>query len=173
MLAEKDGHVLARPDLMLVAALLHDLPYVGDKFDRPNTPFLRAGGAYAAQFMKQNGQDPADASVVVDVIEKHIPSGGTPETPEAHAFERGIRVDVIGGPEFDKIDETERAQVIERFPRLEFEEQLILTIGDYADRHMGEQHIRDTVWIQSVLKYRQTGESQGFVRRLFQSPWRQ
>jgi hypothetical protein len=173
LLAEQDGHVLERPDLMLVGALLHDLPYVGDEFDRPDTRFLRAGGLYAVKFMKQHGQTLADTKVVVDVIEKHIPSGGPPETPEADAFERGIRVDVIGGPEFNKIGENKRTQVIEHFSRFKFEEQLIMTIGDYADRHMDEQHIKNTVWIQSVLKYQQTGESQGFVRRLFQSPWRQ
>ena len=173
MLAENDGHVLARPDLMLVGALLHDLPYVGNEFDLPDTPFLRAGGAYAKKFMKQHGQHDADIKVVVDVIEKHIRSGGTPNTLEARAFERGIRVDVIGGQEFDKIEEAKRTQLIERFPRSRFEEQLILTIGDYADRHVGERHIEDTNWIQSVLHYRKTGEVERFVQLLYKNPWRQ
>jgi len=176
MLAEQDGHVLERPDLMLVGALLHDLPYVGDKFDRPDTPFLRAGGLYAKQFMQQHGQNDADTKVVIEVIEEHIPRRDTtPERPEARAFQRGIRVDVIGKSEsdFDKIEEDDRAQLIERFPRVKFEELLIMTIGDYADRHKGEQHIKETRWIQSVLIYRKTGEIQGFVQNLFESPWRQ
>ncbi|QQD76929.1 HD domain-containing protein [Curtobacterium sp. YC1] len=84
------------PELLFVAAMLHDLG-VTPAFDAHQVPFEDASGAVGAVFAMGAGWDQARARRVGEVIERHMWTSVDPAVdPEGHLLEVATSLDVSG-----------------------------------------------------------------------------
>jgi hypothetical protein len=121
------------PELLQVAALLHDLG-LEDPFDSARLPFEVAGGHLAWVFGAAAGWPPARRDRVAEVIVRHM--GDTPDAaadPEGHLLERATALDISGRRPEDWPAGL-RAEVLARWPRLDLADRFGRCFTDQAGR---------------------------------------
>lgn len=121
------------PELLFVAAMLHDLG-MSAPFDAHAVPFEDAGGAVASVFAIGAGWDAVRARRVGEVIERHMwlsvdPAGD----PEGHLLEVATSLDV-SGVGFELVPDDSLRAVTEVLPRLDFSSTFAAAVHDQAGR---------------------------------------
>ena len=121
------------PELLFVAAMLHDLG-VTDAFDAHEVAFESAGGAAGWAFAAGAGWVPERRERVREVIERHMWRSVDPAVdPEGHLLEVATSLDVSGvAPEL--WDAAALRAVTARHPRLGFTEEFAGCIHAQARR---------------------------------------
>ncbi|HTI32717.1 MAG TPA: HD domain-containing protein [Miltoncostaea sp.] len=124
------------PELLFVAALLHDLGLT-DRFDSHRVPFEEAGGSVAWVFAAGAGGPDARRARVAEVIVRHMWSDVDPaEDPEGFLLARATGAD-ISGRHVQELPAALRAEVLARHPRLGLADEFIRCFGDQARRKPG------------------------------------
>lgn len=110
------------PELLYVAALLHDIGLVQD-FDNHTEPFETAGGHVAWVFAAGAGWPDDRATRAAEVIERHMWAAVDPALdPEGHLLEVGTGID-ISGRRTEAITPALRDEALRRWPRLDLGEE--------------------------------------------------
>ncbi|GAA0450423.1 HD domain-containing protein [Streptomyces sp. NPDC046215] len=124
------------PELLYVAALLHDLGLVAE-FDSHTVPFETAGGHVAWVFAAAAGWPAERRTRVSEVIVRHMwDRVDVTEDPEGHLLEFATSVD-ISGRGADRFPAGFRAEVLERHPRLGLADEFVACFEDQAARKPG------------------------------------
>jgi hypothetical protein len=121
------------PELLQVAALLHDLG-LEEPFDSHRLPFEVAGGDLAWVFGAGAGW-PADRRLrLAEVVVRHMWDDVDPALdPEGHLLERATSLD-ISGRRIEEWPAGLRAEVLERWPRLDLAARFTACFADQAAR---------------------------------------
>jgi hypothetical protein len=120
-------------ELLYVSAMLHDLSLV-PAFDNYSLPFEEAGGHLAWVFGAAAGWPVERRRRAADVIVRHMWDAVDVTTdPEGHLLELSTAMDV-SGRQTDDIPPGLRAEVLERYPRLGFAEEMIESFERQAAR---------------------------------------
>lgn len=116
LFAEAEGSRSDR-EIIFLSSVLHDLGLT----DRAGGPArFEIEGAHAAQaFLLSRGCEPDRAWLVWDTIALHTGDVNLHKQPEARAVQAGILCDVTGFA-LDRIDPGAVAEVLARYPRLDF-----------------------------------------------------
>ncbi|PRY69029.1 HD domain-containing protein [Glaciihabitans tibetensis] len=131
-LGRKEG-VEFDPELLFVAAMLHDIALV-PAFDSETVPFEEAGGRVAWVFGAGAGWSPARRERVSEVIVRHMwTEVDVALDAEGHLLERATSLDVSGTAPGDWTNEF-RAGVVSVVPRLGFAAEFTRCIVDQAER---------------------------------------
>ena len=137
---EVDG-VSFDPELLYVAALFHDFGLV-PAFDSHTVPFEEAGGHVARVFTTGAGWPAERRERLSEVIVRHMRPGTEASTdPEGHLLARATTTEV-SGEGADDYPADFRAQVLERYPRLDFSEQFLACLQAEAARKPGSSAAR-------------------------------
>jgi hypothetical protein len=121
------------PELLKVAALLHDLG-LEPAFDTVTTPFEVAGGDVAWVFAAGAGWPAERRDRVAEVVVRHMWDTVDPAAdPEGHLLERATALD-ISGRAVDAVPADLRAEVLERWPRLDLAAVFTRCLTDQAAR---------------------------------------
>ncbi|MBM9504424.1 HD domain-containing protein [Actinacidiphila acididurans] len=124
------------PELLYVAALFHDLGLV-PAFDSHTVVFEEAGGHVARVFAAGAGWPAERRKRLSDVIVRHMwPHVEVSEDPEGHLLARATATEIIG-KEADGYPAGFRAEVLERYPRLDLTEQFLACFRAQAARKPG------------------------------------
>lgn len=131
------------PELLFVAALLHDLG-VAPLFDAHSEPFEDAGGAVGWVFAAGAGWPVERRERVREVIQRHMwPEVDPAFDAEGHLLEVATSFDVRGAGA-DAWDADLVARVVRRVPRLDFSASFEVAIRAQAERkpesHAGRLH---------------------------------
>ena len=123
-------------ELLYVAALFHDLGLV-PAFDSHTVAFEEAGGHLAGVFAAGAGWPPERRRRLSDVIVRHMwPDVEVSADPEGHLLSRATATEIIGR-NADGYPADFRAEVLERYPRLDLAEQFLACFQDQAVRKPG------------------------------------
>lgn len=121
------------PELLYVAALFHDIGLV-PAFDSHTVAFEEAGGHVAQVFAAGAGWPAQRREHLADVIGRHMwPHVEVSTDPEGHLLARATATEVVG-KEADDYPAAFRAEVLERYPRLDLSEQFLACFQDQAAR---------------------------------------
>jgi hypothetical protein len=121
------------PELLRVAALLHDLG-LEDPFDSHRLPFEVAGGHLAWVFGAGAGWSPPRRQRLAEVIERHMWNDVDPAIdPEGHLLERATSLDISGARVGEWPAEL-RAEVLAAWPRLDLGRRFTACFADQAAR---------------------------------------
>ncbi len=121
------------PELLQVAALLHDLG-LEDPFDSARVPFEEAGGHVAWVFGAGAGWPPARRDRLAEVIVRHMADAVDPAAdPEGHLLERATALDISGRSPQDWPAPL-RAEVLDRWPRADLAPRFTRCFADQAAR---------------------------------------
>ncbi|WP_138734949.1 HD domain-containing protein [Modestobacter excelsi] len=120
-------------ELLYVSAMLHDTGLV-PAFDSATLPFEEAGGAVAWVFAAGAGWDADRRRRTAEVIVAHMADGvDVAADPEGHLLELATALDVSGRRPDDWPADF-RAEVLDRFPRLDLAEEFIGCFTEQARR---------------------------------------
>lgn len=124
------------PELLYVAALFHDVGLV-PVFDSHTVAFEEAGGHVAQVFAAGAGWPAERRERLSNVIVRHMwPQVDVSADPEGHLLARATATEVIG-KEADDYPAGFRAEVLERYPRLDLAEQFLSCFQAQAVRKPG------------------------------------
>ncbi|MDA0167142.1 hypothetical protein OM076_43175 [Solirubrobacter ginsenosidimutans] len=123
-------------ELLYVASMLHDLGLV-PAFDNYRAPFEDAGGDVGWVFAAGAGWPPERRTRVKDIIVRHMWAEVDPSLDiEGHLLCEGTGLD-IAGRNADTWPAAFRAEVVERFPRLDLAAEFLAAFQDQAGRKPG------------------------------------
>jgi hypothetical protein len=126
-------HVDFDPELLFVAAMLHDVG-LAPEFDSHTKPFEVAGGHVAWVFAAGAGWPPGRRARLAEVIVRHMRAEVDPaEDPEGFLLSRAAAADIAGRDVAD-LPADLRAEVLERYPRLDLVAEFLRCFGDQAAR---------------------------------------
>ncbi|MFG1808124.1 HD domain-containing protein [Streptomyces sp. NPDC049040] len=121
------------PELLYVAALLHDIGLV-PVFDSHTVAFEEAGGHVARVFAAGAGWPPERRERLSEVIVRHMwPQVDVAMDPEGHLLARSTAAEIVGR-DLDDWDADFRAEVLERHPRLDLAEDFLACFRAQAER---------------------------------------
>jgi hypothetical protein len=121
------------PELLYVAALFHDLGLV-PAFDSHAVPFEEAGGHVARVFAAGAGWPAGRRERLAEVIIRHMqPQVDVSVDPEGYLLARATETEIIGA-NADDFSPGFRAEVLERYPRLDITENFLACFEDQAKR---------------------------------------
>ncbi|SEO32319.1 HD domain-containing protein [Actinacidiphila rubida] len=121
------------PELLYVAALFHDIG-LERAFDNHTLPFEEAGGHVAGVFAAGAGWPAERRQRVADVIVRHMwREVDVSADPEGHLLARATATEIVGR-EADAYPRGFRAEVLERYPRLDLAEQFLACFRAQAAR---------------------------------------
>lgn len=121
------------PELLKVAALLHDLG-LEEPFDSHRRSFEDAGGHVAWIFGRGAGWAAARCDRLHEIVVRHMWSEVDPaQDPEGHLLERATGLD-ISGRDVELWPADLRAEVLTRWPRLDLAERFTACFADQAER---------------------------------------
>lgn len=121
------------PELLQVAALLHDLG-LEEPFDSVRVPFEHAGGAVAWVFGAGAGWAPARRDRLAGAIVAHMADAVDPAAdPEGYLLERATALDISGRGAADW-PEPFRAEVLAAWPRLDLVDRFARCFAGQAAR---------------------------------------
>ncbi|MDQ0381201.1 HD domain-containing protein [Amycolatopsis thermophila] len=121
------------PELLFVAALLHDIGLVAE-FDSHTVPFEVAGGSVAWVFAAGAGWSRDRRRRVSEVVVRHMGTEVDPaQDPEGFLLARATGVDITGR-NVDDFPAGFRAEVLQRYPRLGLVEEFVRCFEDQAKR---------------------------------------
>lgn len=126
-------YIVYDDELFYVAALLHDIGLT-DSFDSHRLPFEEAGGDLAWVFGVASGWPADRAARAMEIIVLHM-RDDVPATvdPESHLLQVATSWDVVGRrPE--EFSAEARAEVLARYPRLNFGSEFLACFADQATR---------------------------------------
>jgi hypothetical protein len=149
-------------ELLLIAALLHDLGLVAD-FESRAKPFEEASADFAKSFVLRHGFSTSRADIVWQAIRLH--AGNVPEgaPPDVASVELGAAVDVFGGTEQRGISQQDVEAVLEEFPRAGFKTEFRKLLAEHALRV--PQH---ATWTQQFVCAPRCGP---MAEAIANSPW--
>lgn len=125
--------VVFDPELLYVAALFHDIGLV-PVFDSHTVAFEEAGGHVAQVFAAGAGWPAERRLRVREVIVRHMwPEVDVASDPEGHLLARATATEIVGR-EAETYPAGFRAEVLERFPRLDLAEEFLACFRDQAAR---------------------------------------
>jgi hypothetical protein len=128
-------------ELLFVAAVLHDMGLVDD-FDSHTVPFEVAGGSLAWVFAAGAGWPAGRRARVSEVVVRHMWDEVDPaDDPEGHLLARSTAID-ISGRGVDDLPAGLRAEVLERWPRLDLSDEFLRCFRDQARRKPGSTAAR-------------------------------
>ncbi|MBM9440920.1 HD domain-containing protein [Streptomyces bryophytorum] len=134
-LGEAEG-VAFDAELLYVAALFHDLGLV-PVFDSHTVAFEEAGGHVAAVFAAGPGWTAGRRARLSEVIVRHMwPHVEVSADPEGHLLSRATATEIVG-KEADALPADFRAEVLERYPRLDLAERFLACFQAQAARKPG------------------------------------
>ena len=121
ILLSEGAELAPDPELLAVAAVLHDLGLTG-RYTAENR--FEVDGANAARaFLKDRGISTQQTQVVWDAIALHTtPTIALHKEPVVAITHKGIAVDVLGAG-LDRIPQDKQRAVLAEFPRLAFKNQ--------------------------------------------------
>jgi hypothetical protein len=120
-------------ELLYVAAMMHDLGLVPE-YDNATLGFEVAGGHVGWMFAAGAGWAPSRRVRVAEVVERHMWDSVDPAVdPEGYLLEAGTGLD-ISGRDPQRWDRDLRAEVMERFPRLDLRAEFVACFEDQARR---------------------------------------
>jgi hypothetical protein len=129
-------HVGFDPELLYVAAMLHDVGLAAE-FDSHTKPFEVAGGHLAWVFAAGAGWPPGRRARLTEVIVRHMGAEVDPaEDPEGFLLSRAAAADIAGRAVAD-LPADLRAEVLERYPRLDLVAEFLGCFRDQAARKPG------------------------------------
>jgi HD superfamily phosphodiesterase len=121
------------PELLYVAALFHDLGLV-PAFDSHAVPFEEAGGHVARVFAAGAGWPAGRRERLAEVIIRHMqPRVDVSADPEGYLLARATETEIIG-TNVNDFSPGFRAEVLERYPRLDITESFLVCFEDQAKR---------------------------------------
>lgn len=121
------------PELLYVAALFHDVGLV-PAFDSHTLAFEEAGGHVAQVFAAGAGWPAERRERLSDVIVRHMwPQVEVSADPEGHLLARATATEITG-KDADDFPADFRAEVLERYPRLNLAEQFLACFRNQATR---------------------------------------
>jgi hypothetical protein len=120
MLLSHRGKLRPDPELLYVAAMLHDLALTDSYRDaNPMVCFGARGGVAAAEWAQHRGWPDHRCATLADAISLHLNAYVHPKHgPEAQLLQAGAAVDVIGLGLWELSRKTVR-QVVDRYPMLD------------------------------------------------------
>ncbi|MFD3440665.1 HD domain-containing protein [Streptomyces sp. NPDC058685] len=120
-------------ELLYIAALFHDIGLV-PAFDSHTIAFEEAGGQVAQVFAAGAGWTAQRREHLSDVIVRHMwPQVDVSGDPEGHLLARATATEIIG-KEADDYPAGFRAEVLNRYPRLDLSEQFLACFRAQAAR---------------------------------------
>src|SRR5689334_18716814 len=123
-------------ELLYVASMVHDLGLV-PAFDNHLAPFEDAGGDVGWVFAAGTGWPPERRTRVKEIIVRHMWREVDPAFDiEGHLLCEGTGLD-ISGRNADTWPAAFRAEVLERFPRLDLIAEFLAAFQDQAERKPG------------------------------------
>ncbi|WP_141579577.1 HD domain-containing protein [Actinomadura sp. WMMA1423] len=123
-------------ELLYVAAVLHDIGLVAE-FDSHTVPFEEAGGHVAWVFGAGAGWPVERRVRASEIVVRHMwPEVPVEQDPEGHLLELATGID-ISGRGLQGIPPGLRAEVLERYPRLDLAEEFTARFRDQAARKPG------------------------------------
>ena len=123
-------------ELLYVASMLHDLGLAA-AFDNYRAPFEDAGGDVGWVFAAGAGWPPERRTRVKEIIVRHMWREVDPAFDiEGHLLCEGTGLDIVGR-NAETWPETFRAEVLERFPRLDLTAEFLAAFEDQAGRKPG------------------------------------
>jgi hypothetical protein len=121
------------PELLYVAALFHDLG-LAPVFDSHTVSFEEAGGHVARVFAAGAGWPAERGERLGEVIVRHMwPEVEVSGDPEGHLLARATGTEVVGR-NVDDFTPGFRAQVLERYPRLDLAKEFLACFEAQAER---------------------------------------
>lgn len=124
------------PELLYVAALFHDLGLV-PAFDSHAVAFEEAGGHVARVFAAGAGWPPQRRERLAEVIVRHMwRRVDVSADPEGYLLARATQTEIIG-TNLDDFPPAFRAQVLERYPRLDIAGRFLACLEAQAGRKPG------------------------------------
>jgi HD superfamily phosphodiesterase len=121
------------PELLYVASMFHDIALVAD-FDNHTLAFEEAGGHVADVFAAGAGWTAQRRERLSQVIVRHMWRGIDEATdPEGHLLARSTATDIVG-THLDEFDRDFRAEVLQRYPRLDLATAFLAYFQDQAIR---------------------------------------
>ncbi|QPP09209.1 HD domain-containing protein [Streptomyces bathyalis] len=130
------GGITFDPELLYVAALFHDIGLV-PAFDSHTVAFEEAGGHVAQVFAAGAGWPAERRQRLSDVIARHMrPRVDVFTDPEGHLLARATATEITG-KDADDYPAGFRAEVLERYPRLDLNEQFLACLQAQAARKPG------------------------------------
>ena len=143
------------PELLYVAALFHDLGLV-PAFDSHAVPFEEAGGHVARVFAAGAGWPAGRRERLAEVIIRHMqPRVDVSVDPEGYLLARATETEIIGTNVSD-FSAGFRAEVLERYPRLDITESFLACFEGQAKRKPDSPA---AVSVRSGLSTRMAGNS--------------
>jgi hypothetical protein len=131
-----DRGIAFDPELLTVAALLHDLG-LEEPFDSHRLPFEEAGGQVAWIFAAGANWPERRRRRLAGIIVRHMWAEVDPaEDPEGHLLGRATGLD-ISGARAQLWSEQLRAEVVAAVPRLDLAERFARCFADQAERKPG------------------------------------
>jgi hypothetical protein len=120
-------------ELLYVAAMLHDFGLVAD-FDSHTIDFEQAGGSVAWVFTAGLGWPAERRTRTAEIIVRHMWPEVDPELDaEGHLLQLSTSLDISGARPGDWPPEV-RAEIVERFPRLDLASRFLSCFEDQARR---------------------------------------
>ncbi|MFE7663466.1 HD domain-containing protein [Streptomyces celluloflavus] len=120
-------------ELLYVAATLHDIGLVKE-FDSHTVPFEAAGGHVAWAFAAGAGWPVSRRVRASEVIVRHMwDEVDVSLDPESHLLVFSTSLD-ISGRRTDAVPAALRAEVLERYPRLDLGDEFVACFKEQADR---------------------------------------
>jgi HD superfamily phosphodiesterase len=130
------GGIPFDPELLYVAALFHDIGLV-PAFDSHTVAFEEAGGHVARVFAAGAGWPAERRERLSEVIVRHMwPRVEVSTDPEGHLLARATATEITG-KDADDYPAGFRAEVLERYPRLDLTEQFLACFQAQAARKPG------------------------------------
>jgi hypothetical protein len=121
------------PELLYVAAMFHDIGLI-PVFDSHTVAFEEAGGQVARVFAAGAGWPPERRERLSEVIIRHMwPQVDVSMDPEGHLLARSTAAEIAGRNLDDWADDF-KADVLERYPRLDLTKDFLACFQAQADR---------------------------------------
>jgi HD superfamily phosphodiesterase len=121
------------PELLYVAAMFHDIGLV-PAFDSHTVAFEEAGGQVARVFAAGAGWPPERRERLSEVIIRHMwPQVDVSMDPEGHLLARSTAAE-IAGRNLDDWADGFKAEVLERYPRLDLTKDFLACFQAQAER---------------------------------------
>jgi hypothetical protein len=121
------------PELLYVAAMFHDIGLV-PAFDSHTVAFEEAGGQVARVFAAGAGWPAERRERLSEVIIRHMrPQVDVSMDPEGHLLARATAAEIVGRNLNDWADDF-KAEVLERYPRLDLTKDFLACFQAQAER---------------------------------------
>lgn len=121
------------PELLYVAAMFHDIGLV-PAFDSHTVAFEEAGGQVARVFAAGAGWPAERRERLSEVIIRHMrPQVNVSMDPEGHLLARATAAEIVGRNLNDWADDF-KAEVLERYPRLDLTKDFLACFQAQAER---------------------------------------